>query len=855
MIPRRIRLQNFLSYRECTVDFTGLHLAVLSGANGHGKSALLDAMTWALWGEARGARDADRIRGDGTAKEMLVDFEFESHGAVYRVIRRFVPGKGSRLDFHQILPDGTAVPLGGSRITDTEREIVRRLHLDYQTFVNSAFIAQGRSNEFTAKLPSERKEVLRNILGLEEYELLAQRAAELRKEVQGELQRVETRVEELSEATKQLDTVAEQLRALDAQRTQLANDLAAAERELAALREAEARRQELARRVEDLAEQCARLAEALEANRNAERQSLEDLQACEAVAAKRTEVEARYLELQRLRQEEQALAELQRAHLRLSERKRELEHQLDLERQGLIVLLQQKQQSLADCHAYIREAEKTAAELAELEARAQQRAERESAIADMRRRAEELRREAEGKLGEARTLRTQADELKSQEEQLRAAAGAPECPICHQPLTPEHVERVLQESAERRRAMGDRFRALLAEASQLTEEADEITKEADRAQQELEKEARADQQRLVLLETTRRAAEEASRAIPTLEEEIRATEERLAREEFGEAIRKELRHLDDELAALGYDAARHETLRSGIAALQDAEAAWFEVQRAAQQAAWLRDRLTQLAEDRRRLESEQQQTAARLSELQQTLATCEDVRPRLEEVEARRASLQAELNEANTAFGRLEERRRLLEAMAAEAAELRDRLTSLREQADLYAELAKAFGRDGVQAMLIDEAVPRIRETANTLLDRMTGGRIHVDIRTQRELVSKQGKQQETLEIRVSDELGNRAYEMYSGGEAFRVDFALRIALAKMLAERSGATLATLIVDEGFGTQDRDGIDRLVEALNAIAPEFRLILVVTHLDELKERFERRVEVQKDPERGSVARVV
>ncbi len=855
MIPRRIRLHNFLSYRECTVDFTGLHLAVLSGPNGHGKSALLDAMTWALWGEARGSRNADRIRGDPSAKEMLVDFEFESHGVVYRVVRRFTPGKGVSLDFQQLLPDGTAVALGGTRIADTEREIVRRLHLDYQTFVNSAFIAQGRSNEFTAKPPRERKEVLRNILGLEDYELLAQRAAELRKEVQGELQRVELRVAQLAESAEELDTVAEELRELEARRSTLEAELKAADSELGALREAEARRRELAHRAEDLANRCTQLSEALEANRTAERRSQEELQGCEAAAANRPEVEARYRELQRLGQEETEVAELQRAHLRLSDRKRELEHQLDLERQQLVSLLEQQRQKLADCHAYIRRWEEAAAELAELEARSQQRRARETAIADVRRRAEELRRAAEGKLGEARTLHAQAEELKLQEEQLRAAAGAAECPVCHQPLTPEHVERVLRESAERRRAMGDRFRALRAEADQLTREADEATKQAERAQRELDDEARADQQRLVALEAARRAAEDARRAIPDLEAEIQALEERLARGDFGETIRSELRRVADELAALGYDAGRHEELRAALAAMHDAETAWFAVQLAEDRATWLRAQLTQLAEERRRLEAEQEEAAARLSQLQQTLAACEDVRPRLAEAEARRASLQEELNDTLTAYGRLEERRRSLEAMAAEAAQLRDRLTALREQADLYAELAKAFGRDGVQAMLIDEAVPRIREIANALLDRMTGGRIHVDIRTQRELVSRQGKQQETLEIRVSDELGDRAYEMFSGGEAFRVDFALRIALAKLLAERSGATLATLIVDEGFGTQDRDGIDRLVEALNAIAPEFRLILVVTHLDELKERFERRIEVQKDPERGSMARVV
>lgn len=155
--------------------------------------------------------------------------------------------------------------------------------------------------------------------------------------------------------------------------------------------------------------------------------------------------------------------------------------------------------------------------------------------------------------------------------------------------------------------------------------------------------------------------------------------------------------------------------------------------------------------------------------------------------------------------------------------------------------------------MLIEQAIPELESAANALLDRMTDGAIRVSLATQR--ASASGQTRETLDIRIADGLGERGYEMYSGGEAFRVDFALRIALSRLLAARSGAALPTLIIDEGFGTQDAEGIDRLVDAIAGIGNEFRLILLVTHIEELKERFERRIEVEKDEVRGSIARVV
>jgi exonuclease SbcC len=144
--------------------------------------------------------------------------------------------------------------------------------------------------------------------------------------------------------------------------------------------------------------------------------------------------------------------------------------------------------------------------------------------------------------------------------------------------------------------------------------------------------------------------------------------------------------------------------------------------------------------------------------------------------------------------------------------------------------------------MIIETAVPELERTANELLVRMTEGRMHVRIETQREI--KTGELREALDIIISDELGSRPYELYSGGEAFRIDFAIRIALSRLLANRAGAQLRSLFIDEGFGTQDLRGREHLVSAINSIQDDFDLILVITHIDELKEAFPTRIEVSK-----------
>ncbi|MFA5932689.1 MAG: SMC family ATPase [Microgenomates group bacterium] len=187
-----------------------------------------------------------------------------------------------------------------------------------------------------------------------------------------------------------------------------------------------------------------------------------------------------------------------------------------------------------------------------------------------------------------------------------------------------------------------------------------------------------------------------------------------------------------------------------------------------------------------------------------------------------------------------------------------DEKASLKAEKASYEELALAFGKKGIQAMIIENAIPEIEDEANKLLDKLSDGRMKIRLETQRETKTKvSGGEKgivETLDIIISDEMGERPYEAYSGGEQFRVNFTVRLALSKLLTHRAGAKLQFLVVDEGFGTQDAQGRARIVEALDAIKNDFEKILVITHLEELKEEFPTRIEVSKGAT-GSTFKVI
>jgi exonuclease SbcC len=119
-----------------------------------------------------------------------------------------------------------------------------------------------------------------------------------------------------------------------------------------------------------------------------------------------------------------------------------------------------------------------------------------------------------------------------------------------------------------------------------------------------------------------------------------------------------------------------------------------------------------------------------------------------------------------------------------------------------------------------------------------------MSLRLESQRETKKGDTVETLNIKIADELGTRNYEMYSGGEAFRIDLALRIALSMLLVRKAGASLPILIIDEGFGTQDSSAREKLIEAINSIQDDFEKIIVITHLEEMKDKFETLINVTK-----------
>src|SRR5512146_3178666 len=128
MIPLHLRISGFLSYHDpVELDFTSFDLACISGHNGAGKSSLLDAITWALFGEARG-KSSDVINLNSSAAEVALTFRHEEN--TYRVQRAMPRNKSTVLEFQVKNHDGWRA-LTEKTTRDTQQRIEQTLRLDY----------------------------------------------------------------------------------------------------------------------------------------------------------------------------------------------------------------------------------------------------------------------------------------------------------------------------------------------------------------------------------------------------------------------------------------------------------------------------------------------------------------------------------------------------------------------------------------------------------------------------------------------------------------------------------------------------------------------------------------------------
>lgn len=355
------------------------------------------------------------------------------------------------------------------------------------------------------------------------------------------------------------------------------------------------------------------------------------------------------------------------------------------------------------------------------------------------------------------------------------------------------------------------------------------------------------------LESDKKKYANVEKELPPLISEKESIVKSVETEMFAETEINELKNLNVLLNDINYNESEHSDIKNNINELKIYDEKYDNLHRSIALIDSKKEQVNTIKEDNLKISETINTYEAQVKEIPDLENNLRLINDSLNEENLNKKALIEQIDLIKDGISKNTEKINYITKLKSEIQESVSKYTYLDKEIELHKDLVNAFSKDGIQAIIIENAIPEIENYANQLIMQMTEGRMNIKFSTIKSNRTNENVS-ETLDIYISDELGIRNYEMYSGGEAFRVNFAIRLALSKMLAKRAGTKLKTLVIDEGFGTQDSKGISKLIEAINIVKKDFDKILIITHINDLKEAFNDRIEVYKTIH-GSEVRIV
>jgi DNA repair protein SbcC/Rad50 len=787
-----LRLQNFRQHVDTRITFEE-GLTGIIGPNGSGKSTLLEAIAWALYGNAaaRGTRDSIRYSRAGARASVRVQLEFELAGHRYRVVRGLTSA--------ECYLDGGDTPIANT-ITGVTELLQRRLGMTRAEFFHTYFTGQKELDVMSALGAAERARFLSRVLGYDRISGAQELVRERRRALLAEINGVKHGMPDPDLVARLVTDAESRLAATRARAAETENIRVAAAAKLAEIIprwvEAQAERERTQKLLSDL-----RVAEHEVRTSAREIERLErELGAIEAAQRELAPLQALLEPLPALRAELALLDKLAAAEVR---------RQALMER---VRGISDEETKLAERAAKLDTAPALEAETQAVVTTARDSLQSLEAKLDAERTAwARDRQEAETRLD---ALRTQYADLANQRDTLEGLGEESPCPTCGRPL-------------------GASYRAVL---DLLNEQVETVRTDGNYYRQRVEQLAKPPAA-IDTLEEQRRAAGV----------EVAAAERRLARIQAALAERTTIaeqranatKRLDDARTALaalptGYDSARHASLRDRVASLGDVST------RAARLGGLLeREPATRAQRDRQAALHEAARNRVLGFEGQRGAVAMEDeaflaVRDAHDRAagEARRAEL-----EALSASADAERARSELEAAEQRRADLsrqQARLDELDTEKRLHDELDRAF--TDLRTDLNFQLRPELAEIAGAFLETLTDGRYNA--------------------LEFDEEYNLLVLEdgvpkpVISGGEEDLCNLVLRLAISQMIAERAGQSFSLLILDEVFGSLDDTRRGNVVELLRRLNDRFEQVIVITHIEQVREGLDRVLLVRFDEARGA-----
>ncbi len=854
MIPLLLTVENFMCYGEDvpSLNLEPVHIACISGDNGYGKTALLDAITWAIWGKAR-AKTQDELV-NVARNTMFVELDFFAGESRYRVTRTYTKGRGassgkSELNL-SIIIGNTVTSLMANTIRETEEKIVNLLNMDYETFINTSYLKQGDSNRFTSSRPTDRKKILADLLDLSYYERLESASKQHSRQLQNDVEVQQSVIEHKSSAVQEKELILEKLETYKKESQNLLSEEQSLSKELEDLNQ---KRQTLLVEISNkktMVDQIDTSEKDIGMMLVQEMRWKKELGELKILLSRSEEIQSTYKEYQDLRSEYGRSSTSISDFHKINAEKIVIEKTIAIETLKLESQISNKSNRIkTDLQPLVDGIPKLLREI-NLANTALQNLEIEfSETEHLLNKANALSEKVTILQISNKTLLTQMSDSRNRFDMINHAEAT--CPLCLQSLSTgnkQHIRDGLQSEGKTSKI---EYESNLKKIQALTDRKNEIITQNELQQTILVRKRTETEKIQYDLMNQLGKSEDSSIELSSLKLNLVQMEEELNSERFCSEELNRLKILDSKLKKLEDTEKNHSHLESKLESLSP----YLELHAQLQGS---RDRLlsvTQSVEDTKSIrEARQLQTETwklELVRIEKILTEEWDFDQKINLIQSKIKKVKGQSLNAVTMR---EQARYQIEQIVKAEEDIKSmelEIFKTNEDVQLYEELASAFGRNGIQALMIERAVPMLENTAKELLARLSDNKMTIKLELKEGRIDRAtGLPSEELNITISDEQGTRSYETFSGGETFRIDFAIRIAMSKLLASRSGSPLPILFIDEGFGSQDTIGQGRLIEVIQSISEDFEKIIVITHVDSMKENFDQQIEISKT-EYGSV----
>ncbi len=796
MILRRLRLKNYRNYRSLEIEFpTGLIGVV--GRNGVGKTTLLEAIAFALYGSEASRTKAKGLRRDGAGNEETceVELEFSLGGEPYRIIRWLKGANEAQqaVMYHRSNSEPMATQPSGVQAT------VRKLvGMDYATFSRSLFSKQKEVNALSDARPEERRRAIRRMIGIDTITRARDAAKTERNAKEAEVQGARRALEALPSKRAEVQELEPQVKAARASVSVTARRASSAARVVNALRT----------KIERLEKK--RLAHAEFENEASGLRG--DLRGAEKRKQKLRD------EITSLRQAKAELSELlPQEHL--FKRVRRLKETLDRasgKYEERVELEEEVGRLSARAGTAKTEAEEAHRAVAKLLGTA--RTERAAHSAERRARVELARHQkargiAQRELGHAES---QAKRVKTALAEVQRIGPKGRCPTCYRQLGDS-----FEEITTHLRIELDQHAAAVAAARRRIKSIDSAIQTTNGHIV-----ARVQQVQAAAKDATKaaRAKEKSTAAKQTLATVMKTLREKRARLKT--------------LSKLGYEEGKHREIQKqfdGLSPVHDkVEGLRHEVERlpvvqrelgsTGREANLLGRRIAVVERRRASLRFDPAEYASKRN-------ACDSAQMADKAAALAHSKAKGELSKHQEALRRLNGEIRHLEKLRAQIAG--------DEEAVQYLSRIEVL-LDGFRNDLINRVRPQIEEYASPLFDQMTDGRYPRIILD------------EEYNISIHDGFGVYPIRRFSGGEEDLANLCLRIAISQVVAQRSGADTSSLVVlDEVFGSQDVERRERILQALGRLQETFQQIVVITHTEDIQDRVPNLLHITENAAREAV----